>query len=189
MPVPQPPRVTGPLADQPGANSGSGGNNRGKGNPSNPAPKITGDKTSPCLVSWPSAGLPLVGSVGGGCLLSKTNVRAMAGGLLVGMGGLLFAGGAVVLVAAGFRKTGAVDKLAAGVAFVPGAGPVAAAGLRSAARPEQRHAARRREQASAERRLGEPRENTNLRTGRGAIRETPAGTRRRHAEREQEPPF
>jgi hypothetical protein len=106
------------------------------------APKVGSDPGSPCLISFPSAGLPLVGSVGGGCLLSKTNVRAMVGGLLIGAGGILFVGGVVVLAAAGFRRTGAVDKAAGGVGFVPGVGPVAAAGIRSAARPQQRHARR-----------------------------------------------
>jgi hypothetical protein len=153
-----------------------------------PAPKVGSDPGSPCLISSPS--LPLVGSVGGGCLLSKTNVRAMVGGLLVGAGGILFIGGVVVLAAAGFRKTGAVDKVAAGVGFVPGVGPVAAAGIRSAARPEQRHARRAAEDARLERRLGQPRENRNLRTGKGAVRETPTGTRRRRATRsDDEPPF
>lgn len=153
--------------------------------------QVQGDPGSPCLVSFPSAGLPLIGSVGGGCLLSKTNVRAMVGGLLVGAGGILFIGGVVILAAAGFRKTGAVDKAATGVAFVPGVGPAAAAGIRSAARPEERHRRRAAEDAKLERTLGEPRENRDLRTGRGAVRETPAGTRRRRASggRDDEPPF
>jgi hypothetical protein len=117
----------------------------------------------------------------------------MVGGLLIGGGGLLFVGGMVVLVAAGFKKTGAVDKVAAGVGFVPGVGPVAAAGIRSAARPEQRHAQRKKagaaEDAQRERQLGQPRENRNLREGRGAVRETPAATRRRRRERDEAPPF
>jgi hypothetical protein len=151
--------------------------------------KIQGQPGSPCLISYPSASVPLVGTVGGGCLLSKTNVRAMVGGLLLGAGGILVLGAVAVLAAAGFRKSGAVDKVAGGVAFVPGVGPAAAAGIRSAARPEQRHARRRKEEAAAERKLGEPRENTNLRTGRGAVRESAAGTRRRAAERDEEPPY
>ena len=189
MPPPQPPRVTGPLSKKKGANSGSGGNNRGAGNPSNPAPNITSQPGSPCLISFPSAGLPLVGSVGGGCLLSKTNVRAMVGGLLIGTGGILFLGGIAVVVAAGFKKTGALDKVAAGVAFVPGAGPVAAAGIRSAGSPSRRRSEGAARDARMERQLGQPRENRNLREGRGAVRETPAATRRRRTERDQEPPF
>ena len=38
------------------------------------------------------------------------------------------------------------------------------------------------EDAALEKRLGEPRENENLREGRGAIRETSSGTRRRKQE-------
>ena len=101
----------------------------------------------------------------------------MVGGLLLGMGGLIFIGGVVVVVAAGFKKTGALDKVASGLAFVPGAAP-AAAGLRSAGRPGSR-----RPRSDGQSRLGEPRENPNLRLGRGAVRETPAATRRRRAER------
>jgi hypothetical protein len=124
--------------------------------------QIQGQPGSPCLISYPSAGLPLVGTVGGGCIVSKTNVRAWVGGALLGAGAVLFFGGVVILAASGFRKTGALTKAA----------ELAAA--------EERQM----------RRLGEPRENKGLRTGRGAVRETPAETRRRRAAADDDvPPF
>jgi len=152
--------------------------------------QVQGDSSSPCLVSFPSAGIPLVGSVGGGCLLSKTNVRAMVGGLLIGAGAVITLGGAAVLAVAGFRKTGAAQKIAGVAESVPG-GVLVGAAVRgaggdypAAARGIRRH---RRAGAAAdaalEWRVGQPRENTNLRTGRGAVRESAAGTRRRRAER------
>jgi hypothetical protein len=181
MPPPQPPRVVGPLSKDKGANSGSGGNNRGQGNPANP--DVSGNSNSPCLIASPK--LPVVGSVGGGCLFSKTNARALIGGAIVGAGGLLFIGGAVILVAAGFNKSGALDKAATAAAVIPG-GQIAAAGLRAAGSTSRGRSGRPGGRAASERRqmrqLGEPRENRELRTGRGAVRETPAGTRRRKAE-------
>ena len=196
MPQPQPPRVVGPLARQPGANSGSGGNNRGQGNPSNP--DVQGTGSSPCLISWPSTSLPLVGSVGGGCLLSKTNVRAwVGGGLLVlsALGGVLAAG---AVIAVGFKKAGAFGKAAEVAGFVPG-GQAAAVALRGlqggttapiARQRQQRRERRASSERQLERQAGEPRENRNLRDGRGAVRETPAGTRARKREAANDPaPF
>lgn len=153
------------------------------------APKIQGQPGSPCLVSFPSAGIPLVGSVGGGCLLSKTNVRAMVGGLLIGAGAVLTLGGVVVLAAAGFRKTGAASKIAGVAGVVPG-GQLVGAGVRAAGGdyPAAARGARRvrMDRAAGEerqrRQLGEPRENPDLRVGKGAVRETREGTRRRKAE-------
>jgi len=196
MPQPQPPRVTGPLANQPGANSGSGGKRKGKGNPSNPnvQPQTT---LQPCLISWPSTSLPLVGSVGGGCLLSKTNVRAWVGGGLIvfsAVGGILAAG---ALIAVGFKRAGAFGKAADIAGIVPG-GQAAALALRGAqggTRGTSQYVQRRRSQKAAserrqERQLGEPRENRNLRTGRGAVRETKAGTAQRKREAANDaPPF
>ena len=153
------------------------------------SPNIQGQSNSPCLVSYPSASVPLVGTVGGGCLLSKTAVRAGVGGLLVGSGAVLMFLGLAVLAATGFKRSGLADK-AAGVASVLPGGAVVAPVLRGSTSGTIR--AHRAEGASRERaemrRLGEPRMNPNLREGRGAIRETPAGTRRRRAERDR-PPF
>ena|SRR5215813_5326639 len=153
--------------------------------------QVKGDTGSPCLVSFPRAGVPLVGSVGGGCLLSKTNVRAVVGGLLIGAGAVVVLGGAAVLAVAGFRKTPAAHFIAGAAEAVPGGAALGAVisggGARSVGRSVGRGVSSSRragaaEDARAERQLGEPRENASLRTGRGAVRETPAGTRRRKAE-------
>jgi hypothetical protein len=174
-----------------------GGSKSGRG-----SAQIQGQPGSPCLISYPSAGLPLVGTVGGGCIVSKTNVRAWVGGALLGAGAVLFFGGVVILAASGFRKTGALTKAAEVAAVVPG-GQVAAAGLRAAGSRGYTSGAaatvgaargQRRKRAAAEerqmRRLGEPRENKGLRPGRGAVRETPAETRRRRAAADDDvPPF
>jgi len=196
MPVPQPPRVL------PGPKTG-------KGTPGPPPPNIDplnqkgtqgtviqgAGPTSPCLISYPSASVPLVGTVGGGCLISKTNVRAWVGGLMLGSGAVMAGVGVILLVAAGFKRTGGLGKAAAVAGVIPGGQPVAA-GLRAAqgrvssgqsTRPTRRQRAAT-EEVRLQRAVGEPRENSSLREGRGAIRETSAGTRRRRAERDR-PPF
>ena len=158
--------------------------------------QISGTPGSPCLIAYPSTSLPVVGTVGGACLISKTNVRAMVGGLLIGMGGLIFIGGVVVLVASGFKKSGAASKIAGAASAIPG-GQLVGAGVRAAGGDypaATRAAARHRKAGVADeerhrRAVGEPRENTSLRVGRGAVRETPAATRRRRAERDEEPPY
>jgi hypothetical protein len=131
MPQPQPPRVTGPLASEPGANSGSGGNNRGQGNPANPDVKSAGP-ASPCLISWPSTSLPLVGSVGGGCLISKTNVRAWVGGGLILFSATTLMISVALIVAIGLKQAGALDKAARVASVVPGGGKAVGAGIRVA---------------------------------------------------------
>jgi hypothetical protein len=148
--------------------------------------------SSPCLISWPSTSLPLVGSVGGGCLISKTNVRAWVGGGLILLGALGAVPAVIILAAAGFRRSGLAGKAADVAGVFPG-GQGYAAGLRAidqgSPRPLAAHRERQASQGrSRERALGQPRENPNLRTGRGALRETPAGARRRRTERET-PPF
>jgi hypothetical protein len=149
--------------------------------------------SSPCLISWPSTSLPLVGSVGGGCLISKTNVRAWIGGGLILLGALGAVPAVIILAAAGFRRSGLAGKAADVAGVFPG-GQGYAAALRTVDQGSARPAAayrqsQARQERGRERALGEPRENARLRTGRGAVRETPAGTRRRRAERDDEPPF
>jgi hypothetical protein len=146
-------------------------------------PKIQGDPGSPCLISYPSTSLPVVGTVGGGCIISKTNVRAWVGGLMIGLGGITALIGVGVLAAAGFKKSGAADKIAGVVSQVPG-GAVYSSALRGSGSGVTRAVAQRRQAGAMEerrqmRQLGEPRENKGLRTGRGAVRETSAGTRER----------
>jgi hypothetical protein len=113
-------------------NPSVGGQTIGGGAGGAATPQVQGDPGSPCLISWPSTSLPLVGSVGGGCIISKTNVRAWVGGGLI----LFSATGVVVslalLVAIAFKRAGALDKAAQVASFVPGGGKAVGAGLRVA---------------------------------------------------------
>lgn len=201
-PVPLPPTV-GKGQPNPGAPAGTLGRPTAGAKPS-PA--------SPCLISWPTFspfGLSVL-SVGGGCILSKTNVRAMAGGVLLALGGVTVLVGTVILAAYGLKAAGAaravggsLEAVGGAVALVPGAqaagAGIAAAGAgtrkaagrgRGAPRAVQRQRARASADARYEREMGGGRENPQLRTGRGAIRETPAGTRRRQLEAASDtPPF
>jgi hypothetical protein len=155
------------------------------------APQVQGSPSSPCLISWPSTSLPLVGSVGGGCILSKTNVRAMVGGLLLVAAGGAMLPAVIILAAAGFRQTGLAGKAANVAGAIPGGQGYAVAlrGIQGSRPPRpRRESARARSDRQLERTVGEPRENPNLREGRGAVRETSAETRRRRAAADR-PPF
>jgi hypothetical protein len=85
-----------------------------------------GDPT--CAGSWPN-----VGPIGGGCMIRKATLRHVAGGLLMGAGGIIALPGVLVLVAFGLKSTGGLGKAAnvAGAVPLPQA-QVAAAGLRTA---------------------------------------------------------
>jgi hypothetical protein len=74
--------------------------------------------TNPCLLSIP---------VLGGCALTKTEARAMIAGLIIGASGLIGLIGVMLIVAEGFRKSGAahaaggaLETVGAATAFVPG---------------------------------------------------------------------
>ena len=83
----------------------------------------TSAQTSTCLISAPS-----VLGFGGGCLFSKTNARAIIGGLVFGAGGLTAFAGLAILTASAFShtKAGQAAGKAAG-SVLEGAGAVAAA--------------------------------------------------------------
>jgi hypothetical protein len=100
-----------PGTGAPGTSPPSGGGQVAAGTASSPG--------SPCLISYPSANL-LVTSVGGGCLLTKTNVRAMVGGLIIAAGGLVAIIGIALLVAEGFQKSGAQQGLTRIAGAMPG---------------------------------------------------------------------
>ena len=139
------------------------------------------------------------GNLGSGqiCLLSKSAFRGLVGvALLTGAGALLALPGVVILLAAATIRAspalgGALEGVGGAVALVPGAEPVGLgiAGAGAAARRAGKGGAQRRAQARVDaetrhqRAVGEPRENPELRVGRGAIRETPRETRSRRAVR------
>ena len=85
--------------------------------------------TGSCLWTWPSIDLGIT-SVGGGCVLTKSEGRAFIGGLLLVAGGLLALPGVLLLAAFAFRGSGAAG----------GTGP-AAAGAGSRPAPAGRAAA------------------------------------------------
>ena len=119
---------------------------------------------SPCLVALPTVNL-LVTSVNGACILTKTNVRAMVGGMILGASGILAIVGLSLLVVEGFQQSGAgeaggrsLGAVGAGLAFVPGlepaglaVGAAGAAAKRAGSRsgPDQSLARRRAEREAA----------------------------------------
>jgi hypothetical protein len=75
--------------------------------------------------AWGFSGSLVVTSVNL-CVIKKTTVRHIVGGLVLINGGVVVLVGAVILAASAFQKTGALGKAADAAAVVPGAGPVAA---------------------------------------------------------------
>jgi hypothetical protein len=141
------------------------------------------------------------GNLGSGqiCLLSKSAFRGLIGvGLITGAGLFLALPGVALLFAAATIRAApaigtALEGVGGAVALIPGAEPIglgiagAGAATRHAGkgsaqkRSESRRERRVKAEAKHERAVGEPRENPDLRVGRGAIRETPAGRARRTA--------
>jgi hypothetical protein len=74
--------------------------------------------------AWGFSGSLIVTSVNL-CVVKKTTLRHMAGGLVLAGGGIVFLVGAVVLAASAFQKSGALGKAADAAAVVPGGGAVA----------------------------------------------------------------
>ena len=115
---------------------------------------LTSTDPATCMISMPSVNLHVT-SVGGGCLLSKTNARALLGGLIV-TGGIIIGGlGVLILAAQGFGRSNAAQKAATVAAVIPGGQPVAA-GLqavhnRSRRTGQQALASRRKANSSGER--------------------------------------
>lgn len=82
-----------------------------------------------CVIPYPTLNL-VVTTVGGGCLFSKSQARAVIGGLCIAAGALIAVPGLVILVAAGFRATGAaaaVNSAAGPLKRIPGYGAALAA--------------------------------------------------------------
>jgi hypothetical protein len=67
--------------------------------------------------------IPLVGGV---CILTKGQARAIEGALLLVAGGLVAAGGLIILASYGLKATGALEGVAKAAQVVPGAGGLAA---------------------------------------------------------------
>jgi hypothetical protein len=67
--------------------------------------------------------LPVVGGV---CILTKGQARAILGAILIGAGGIVSAGGLIILAAYGLKSSGALEGVAKAAQVVPGAGGIAA---------------------------------------------------------------
>jgi hypothetical protein len=82
-----------------------------------------------CVIPYPTLNL-VVTTVGGGCILSKSEARAVIGGLVLVAGGLIILPGIIVLIAAGFKASGAAGAVASAagpLARMPGYGKILAA--------------------------------------------------------------
>jgi Lysozyme like domain len=66
--------------------------------------------TADCLFGFPGVSVPVVGNLGGFCILSKTNARAMLGGVLMLGGGLVLMVGALIVAAGAFSETSTGQK-------------------------------------------------------------------------------
>jgi len=98
------------------------------------AQAVTGSPSSCCLLNVPYLNA---------CLFTRTEARALIGGLLVGAAGILTIVGLSLLVVEGFQRTGAgnaagrsLETVGAGLAFIPGAeaAGIAVGGAGAAAR-------------------------------------------------------
>jgi hypothetical protein len=83
-----------------------------------------------CALGWPGIKVPILGTVGGQCLLSKTQARAMLGGLTIGGGALILGVGLALLAVYGLGRNRTVQTV---VSLIPGGG-VAAGMARSGGR-------------------------------------------------------
>jgi hypothetical protein len=92
-----------------------------------------------CLLFFPGVDVPVVGTVGSGCLLGKSQARAIIGGGFVLAGGAVLMVGALILAAYGLKASGAGRTAASGLELVAGGAEVVGAakvagGLRGGAR-------------------------------------------------------
>lgn len=142
--------------------------------------------------------VPLIG--GNFCIITKSELRGIAGlALMVAGGAVALAGLAVLMVAAGMKAAGplgsAAEVVGAGVALVPG-GEAAGAGIAAAgagakhiskgrgqAVAQRRQARAAREETAQRKQLGEPRENPDMEARGGTVRQSPA---QRSAQRSRE---
>jgi hypothetical protein len=116
-------------ATAPGSGSTAGGG----------ATTVAAVKPASCLLFFPGVDVPVVGTVGSGCLLGKSQARAIIGGGFVLAGGAVLMVGALILAAYGLKASGAGRTAASGLELVAGGAEVVGAakvagGLRGGAR-------------------------------------------------------
>lgn len=103
-----------------GGSDVSGGSSGGKTDASFNATPASYKDDPTCLFGLD---LPVAGGV---CILSKGQARAILGSLLIGAGGIVAAGGLIILAAYGLKSSGALEGVAKAAQVVPGAGGLAA---------------------------------------------------------------
>jgi Lysozyme like domain len=86
-----------------------------------------------CQIWFPGFSIPIVGAIGEGCLLSKTNVRSFIGAGVMAAGFIVGSAGVLILAAYGLGKSSAIDRTADALAVLPGTG-AATEGLVTASR-------------------------------------------------------
>lgn len=106
------------------------------------------------------------GNVGQFCILSKSEVRALLGGLIIAAGGLVAITGVLILAAYGLKRSGALDKAANVAAVVPGGQGVAAGLALASNRSQQTGQGVLRQRQAAER--------ESAREAKAAARKAPA---------------
>jgi Lysozyme like domain len=62
-----------------------------------------------CLFGFPGVSLPLVGDVGSFCMFSRSEARALIGGLVLGAAGVIGLAAVVILAASAFEHSGAAS--------------------------------------------------------------------------------
>jgi hypothetical protein len=92
--------------------------------------------------------IPSFAGIGGGCLITNSNLKAIKGGLLVWAGGGVFAMGVLVLAAYGFQRSGAAKTASKALKVTP-VGKVARAANRTTGGATSRTASPRTTPASS----------------------------------------
>lgn len=94
---------------------------------------LTAATTAMCVLMVPTIDLKIT-SVGGGCLIAKSQARALIGGMLMLAGGSILAIGVLIVAASAFESSGAGRAVTQAAGAIPGVGG-AAARVVSSARP------------------------------------------------------
>jgi hypothetical protein len=120
---------------QAGAGTGTGAAQPGTGTDSSSSPLAGSD----CAFAIGGQHIGLIfghgPSLPSACLITKTEVRAMFGGLLLAAGALIMVPGLVIVMAYGFRASGAASAVTKAAGAVPGYGRVVRQATRTTSRP------------------------------------------------------
>jgi Lysozyme like domain len=111
-------------------NGGASGGAAGSGSS---ATLTAADTSADCLISFPQGKVLFIGTVGGGCLLSKPQARGITGAAVMVNGGVIMLAGLLVLAAYGLRSSGA-GRAAGTLLETAGAGAAVAGADRAAIR-------------------------------------------------------